>query len=76
MPLDANLLTTGTVVPAPPQPATYVGPKPLRPEIIVDQWRAALADSAGNLIGFDANWGHGGPLGPIVSALRAGARDL
>jgi hypothetical protein len=57
-------------------PPVYVGPKPSRPELIIDQHGVYLCDADGNFVGFDDNWGRGGPLARVVYAGRAQSRDL
>lgn len=57
-------------------PPVYVGPKPTRPELIVDRLGIFLADPDGNYIGDDGNWGRGGPLARLLYAGRSGTRDL
>lgn len=59
-----------------PDPPIYVGPKPLRPELLVDQQGVFIADPDGNYIGFDTNWGRGGPLARLLYAGRSETRDL
>jgi len=54
----------------------YIAPKPLRPELIADDQRVMLADPDGNIIGFDTNWGRGGPLARVLYAQRSATRDL
>lgn len=54
----------------------YVGPKPSRPELINDQHYVFLVDPDGTYIGFDTNWGRGGPLSRLVYAGRSTTRDL
>lgn len=62
--------------PRAPDPPTTLAPRPLRPELLVDQHGVFLADAEGNLVGFDTNWGRGGPLAKLLYAGRAGTRDL
>ena len=60
-----------------PAPATYLAPKPNRPELIVDQWRVLLADKDNNIIGLgDGLWGQGTPLARNIRAKRSGTRAL
>lgn len=59
-----------------PDPPIYIGPKPLRPELLVDHQGVFLADPEENLIGLDTNWGRGGPLARLLYAGRSATRDL
>lgn len=59
-----------------PDPPLYVGPKPLRPELLVDHQGVFLADPDGNFVGVDTNWGRGGPLARLLYAGRSSTRDL
>jgi hypothetical protein len=59
-----------------PDPPVYVGPKPTRPELLVDNHNVFLIDPQGNYLGFDGNWGWGGPLAPVANAKRAATRGL
>jgi hypothetical protein len=54
----------------------YFAPKPLRPEVVVDHQAFCWVDPDNNFIGFDDNWGRGGPLGRVVYVQRTGTRDL
>ena len=60
----------------PPGPPTDLGPFIQRPECLVDAWGVFLADPQGNLIGFDTNWGRGGPLARLLDAARDETRNL
>ena len=60
----------------PPNLPVYLGPKPNRPELINDQHCIFLVDADNNFIGFDSNWGRGGPLGELLYAMRSTTRDL
>lgn len=64
-----------TVLP-PPAPATYVGPKASRPELVVDQHCVFITDPDGNYLGFNDNWGRGGPLARVLYAQRSSTRDF
>ena len=57
-------------------PPTFIGPKPLRPELLVDHEGVFLADPEGNYIGVDTNWGRGGPLARLLYTGRSSTRDL
>ena len=59
-----------------PDPPFYLAPKPLRPELLVDDRAVFLADPDGNLIGIDGDWGRGGVLARLLYAGRSGTRDL
>lgn len=54
----------------------YLGPKGNRPEVINDQHCVFLVDADNNFLGFDSNWGRGGPLGELLYAQRSTTRDL
>lgn len=56
-------------------PPVYVGPTGQRPELIVDQHNVFLVDNDGNYLGFDENWGRGGPLARGLYAGRSGTID-
>lgn len=60
----------------PPAPAQVLWPSRSRPEFVVDCWRVMLADPEGNIIGFDTDWGRGGPLARVAYAERNGTRDF
>ena len=70
MPLDSRF--TGNIG----SPPVFFGPEAARPYLIVDQRGVFLTDPDGNFIGFDGNWGRGGPLARIVYALPAETRDF
>lgn len=57
-------------------PPEYIAPKPLRPELLVDNQGVFLADPTGYFVGVDTNWGRGGPLARLLYAQRSGTRDL
>lgn len=63
-------------IPPSPGPPTTLWPTRSRPELLLDNQGVFLADPAGNLLGFDTNWGRGGPLSRIVYAQRNSTRDL
>jgi len=60
----------------PALPPVDLGPFPQRPITIVDAWGIYLADADGNLIGFDTNFGRGGPLARVLDAGRSETRNL
>ena len=60
----------------PPAPPTDLGPFPQKPLVLVDCWGIYLADPQDNLIGFDTNWGRGGPLARVLDAGRSETRNL
>jgi len=64
------------LAPPPPAPPTDLGPFPQRPITIVDAWGIYLADPSGALIGFDTNFGRGGPLARVLDAGRSETRNL
>jgi hypothetical protein len=53
-----------------------LGPVPQRPLCIVDAWGIFLADPDGSLIGYDTNFGRGGPLARVLDAGRSETRNL
>jgi len=67
---------SGAIAPPPPAPPELLGPFPQRPITIVDAWGVYLADADGNLIGFDTNFGRGGPLARVLDAGRSETRNL
>jgi len=64
------------LAPPPPAPPQLLGPFPQRPITIVDAWGVYLADPSGALIGFDTNFGRGGPLARVLDAGRSETRNL
>ena len=60
----------------PPGPPTDLGHFPQRPLCLVDAWGIYLADPENNLIGFDSNWGRGGPLARLLDAQPDETRNL
>ena len=54
----------------------WIGPRPTRPETILDSHGVFLIDPDGNFLGFDGNWGEGGPLGRLLYASRSSTRNL
>ena len=72
--MDGSAWWNPAVALPPPAPPQDLGPFPQRPECLFDCFGTYLADPAGNLIGFDTNWGRGGPLARFVTL--AGFEDL
>ena len=60
----------------PALPPTDLGPFPQRPICLVDCQGVYLADPSGALIGFDTNFGRGGPLARVLDAGRSETRNL
>ena len=60
----------------PPAAPQDLGPAPQRPTCLTDAWGIYLADPDNNLIGFDTNWGRGGPLARVLDATRSETRNL
>lgn len=58
-------------------PAYHWGPRPNRPSLISSQHNIFLIDPDGYFIGFDENWGEGGPLARTLYAGRTrGTRNF
>lgn len=58
------------------RPPHYVGPRPTRNEMLVDQHNVFLIDPDGYFVGFDTNDGRGGPLARVIYVGRSSTRDL
>jgi len=54
-----------------PEVPKRLTPDPLLPTLLVDAWGVFIADAQDNFIGFDENWGRGGPLAQTLNAQRA-----
>ena len=74
--MSSDGLDFGVVVPPPADPPVTLWPTRNRVECVVDTWGVFLADPANNMIGFDTNWGNGGPLPEMLMAERVGTRAL
>ena len=55
----------------PPDPPLELNPAPLLPTLVVDPWGVFLVDGAQGFLGFDTNWGTGGPLARLLQAERS-----
>ena len=74
---DGYLNWWGATIGPPAKPPVQMWPSRTRPEFIVDCWGVMLADPAGNIIGFNSNWGGGRPPAKMITATRTStAGDL